>query len=218
MPRVVVIGAPRTGKTTYATKLARELGVHLASTGKHTEQPEGLVSAKNYGKISTDDYLNKYSYAELPSQVIADLRKMDSFVLEGTQAARVLRRWLRETPDEPRVDKALVFLGRPWVARTPKQEATAKGVRTTWRELEPMLQSAGIPYEHMTPPEMTESDWREHRSAELARAADADLLASRAPVELGADDLGQADAPVDGTGSVGVDAPPNGDAPIAANE
>ena len=174
MPRIVVIGGPRTGKTTYATKLARELGVHLASTGKHTEQPEGLVSVKNYGKISTDDYVNKYSYADLPSKVIADLRQMENFVLEGTQAARVLRRWIRETPDEPRIEKTLVFMGRPWVKRSPKQEATAKGVRTTWRELEPMLKAHGIPYEHMTPPEMTEDDWREHRSAALAAAAEAD--------------------------------------------
>lgn len=174
MPRIVVIGAPRTGKTTYATRLARELGVHLASTGKHTEQPDGLVSVKNYGKVSTDDYVSRYSYPELPARVIADLRKMDNFVLEGTQAARVLRRWLREAPDEPKLDKTLVFMGRPWVKRSPKQEATAKGVRTTWRELEQMLKRLGIPYEHMTPPEMTAEDWAQHRQEALAAAADAD--------------------------------------------
>ncbi len=174
MPRIVVIGSPRTGKTTYATKLAKELGVHLASTGKRTEQPDGLASVKNYGKVSTDDYLDRYSYPELPAKIIADLRQMKDFVLEGTQAARVLRRWLREAPDEPQLDKTLVFMGRPWVKRSPKQEATAKGVRTTWRELEPMLKRLGIPYEHMTPPEMTEDDWREHRSASLAAAAEAD--------------------------------------------
>jgi hypothetical protein len=174
VPRIVVIGGPRTGKTTYATKLAKQLGVHLASTGKRTEQPEGLASVKNYGKVSTDDYVNRYSYADLPSKVIADLRGMEDFVLEGTQAARVLRRWLREAPNEPRVEKTLVFMGKPWVKRTPKQEATAKGVRTTWRELEPMLRRHGIPYEHMTPPEMTEDDWREHRSSSLAAAAATD--------------------------------------------
>lgn len=174
MPRIVVIGAPRTGKTTYATKLAKELGVHLASTGKHTENPDGLVSVKNYGKVSTDDYVNRYDYKELPSRVIDDLRKMDNFVLEGTQAARVLRRWIREAPDEPRVDKTLVFLGKPWVRRSPRQEATAKGVKTTWKDLEPMLKAAGIPYEHMQPPEMTEEDWREHRQEQLAEAAEQD--------------------------------------------
>jgi hypothetical protein len=174
MPRIVVLGGPRTGKTTYATKLAKQLGVHLASTGKHTEDPEGLVSVKNYGKVSTDDYLNRYDYKELPSRVIDDLRKMDSFVLEGTQAARVLRRWLREAPEEPKLDNTLVFLGKPWVPRNPRQEATTKGVKTVWRDLEPLLKRYGVPYEHMTPPEMTEEDWREHRAAELARAAEED--------------------------------------------
>ncbi len=185
MPRIVVIGGPRTGKTTYATKLARELGVHLASTGKHTEHPEGLVSVKNYGKVSTDDYVGRYSYADIPTQIIKDLREMDDFVLEGTQAARVLRRWMREAPDEPRLDKTLVFLGKPWVARNKHQEATTKAVRTVWRDLEPLLRRHGVPYEHMTPPEMSEEDWREHRAAELGKAAaeDRESVAPAEPVD-----------------------------------
>ena len=165
MPRIVVLGGPRTGKTTYATRLARELGVHLASTGKRTEAPEGLVS--------TDNYLDSGSYDDLPDRVIADLRGRESFVLEGTQAARVLRRWLRTTPDEVKLDKVLAF-GRPWVRRTPKQEATAKGVRTTLRDLEPMLRQAGVEVEHMTPPELSPEEWRVHRSETLAAAADAE--------------------------------------------
>ena len=166
MPRIVVIGSPRTGKTTYATKLAKDLGVHLASTGKRSEQPEGL--------ISTDNYLDKGSYADLPDRVIADLRGRESFVLEGTQAARVLRRWLRTAPEEVKLDKVLGFLGRPWVARTPRQEATAKGVRTTLRDLEPMLRVAGIPFEHMTPPEISQEDWAARRQDALSAAADSE--------------------------------------------
>ncbi len=159
MPRVVVIGGPRTGKTTYATKLAKQLGVHLASTGKRTQQPEGLVS--------TDNYIGSGSYAELPDRVIKDLRGRESFVLEGTQAARVLRRWLKEAPGEAKLDKVLVF-SRPWVPRNPRQEATAKGVRTVMRDLQPLLDAAGVPTEAFVPPEMTEADWREHRSEALS--------------------------------------------------
>lgn len=163
MPRIAVIGAPGRGKTTYATKLARELGVHLASTGKRTETPDGLVS--------TDNYLDRGSYEDLPDRVIADLRKREHFVLEGTQAARVVRRWLREAPEEVKLDKVLGFFGKPWVKRGPRAEATAKGVRTTLRQLLPMLEQAGIPFEHMTPPEMTPEDWREHRADALRDAA-----------------------------------------------
>jgi hypothetical protein len=152
MPRIVVLGGPRTGKTTYATKLAKQLGVHLGSTGKRTEQEDGLVS--------TDNYMKRANWATLPDVIIKDLKDREDWVLEGTQAARVLRRWLKASPDEPKVDKVLVF-GKPWVARTPGQEAMAKGVRTILRDLQPLLDKAGIEVEHMTPPELTPEERRE---------------------------------------------------------
>jgi hypothetical protein len=162
MPRIVVIGGPRTGKTTYATKLARELGVHLASTGKRTDAENGLVS--------TDNYIKRGTFEQVPDLIIKDLRKRESFVLEGTQAARTLRRWLRDNPDEPKLDKVLVF-GKPWVKRTPGQEAMAKGVKTVLRDMAPLLAKAGVKVEHMTPEPMSEEDWREYRSEKLAEAA-----------------------------------------------
>lgn len=173
--RIVVIGGPRTGKTTYATKLAREMGVHLASCGKRTENESGLVSTDNYGRDSKVGGFSRERavWDALPTEVIRDLRKRDSFVLEGTQAARVLRRWLRESPDEPKIDKVLVF-DKPWVERNAGQQAMAKGVRTILRDLRPLLDSAGIPVEEMTPPEMTADQWREHRSEKLAEAATID--------------------------------------------
>jgi adenylate kinase family enzyme len=152
--RIVVIGGPRTGKTTYATKLAKQLGVHLGSTGKRTEQEDGLVS--------TDNYMRRSNWKTLPEVVIKDLKNRDSWVLEGTQAARVLRRWLKESPSEVKVDKVLVF-NRPWVARNAGQEAMAKGVRTILKDLQPLLSKAGIEVEHMTPPEMTPEEWTEHK-------------------------------------------------------
>lgn len=147
-----MLGGPRTGKTTYATKLAKQLGVHLGSTGKRTEQEDGLVS--------TDNYMKRANWATLPDVIIKDLKDREDWVLEGTQAARVLRRWLKQSPDEPKVDKVLVF-GKPWVVRTPGQEAMAKGVRTIFRDLEPLLKKAGIEVEHMTPPELTPEERRE---------------------------------------------------------
>lgn len=170
MPRIAIIGAPGRGKTTYATKLAKELGVHLASTGKRTEAPGGLVS--------TDNYLDRGSYADLPARVVADLREREHFVLEGTQAARVVRHWLRTAPDEVKLDKVVGFFGRPWVNRGPRAEATAKGVQTTLRELEPMLRQAGIPYERMEPPELNREELAKHMQEELGKAADAERFQS----------------------------------------
>jgi len=163
--RIVVIGGPRTGKTTYATKLARQLGAHLASTGKRTEDESGLVS--------TDNYMRRANWGTLPDVVLKDLKNRENWVLEGTQAARVLRRALKEDPTF-KVDKVLVF-NRPWVARNTGQEAMAKGVKTILKDMAPLLEKAGIEVEHMTPPQMTEEDWREHRSEKLAEAACQDI-------------------------------------------
>ena len=164
MPRIVVIGAPRTGKSTYATKLARQLGVHLASTGKRTDMPESLVS--------TDNYIKRGSFEEVPGLIIKDLRGRKDFVLEGTQAARVLRRWYRDEKDDPQIDKVIFVGNRPWVTHNKGQAAMGKAVRTVFREVEPMLRAAGVPVEHMSLPEMSEAEWREYRQEKLDESTD----------------------------------------------
>lgn len=164
MPRIVVIGAPRTGKSTYATKLARQLGVHLVSTGKRTDAPEGL--------ISTDNYIRRGSFEEVPGLIIKDLRGRKDFVLEGTQAARVLRRWFRDEKDPPPIDKVIFVGNRPWITHNKGQAAMGKAVRTVFREVEPLLKAAGVPVEHMSLPEMSEADWREYRQEALEQASD----------------------------------------------
>lgn len=161
--RIVVVGGPRTGKTTYATKLAKQLGVHLASTGKRTEAESGLVS--------TDNYMKKANWAETPNLIIKDLRGKKSFVLEGTQAARVLRRWYKQDPDEPKIDKVLVF-GKAWVNRNPGQVSMAKGVQTVLADLAPILARAGVEMEQMTPAEMTPEEWRSYFQDTMAHADD----------------------------------------------
>lgn len=160
--RIVIVGGPRVGKTTYATKIAKQLGCHLGSTGKRTEQEDGL--------ISTDNYMKRADWKTLPDVVIKDLKDRESFVLEGTQAARVLRRWLKEDPSSAKIDKVLVF-NRPWVERNAGQNAMAKGVATILRDMAPLLRDSGIEVEHMTPPEMTPDEWREHRAEKLDEAA-----------------------------------------------
>jgi hypothetical protein len=131
--RVAVIGGPRTGKTTYATQLAKELGVYLASTGKRTLDP--LLSTDNFMTVGWDN---------VPARVIAALEDKEDFVLEGTQAARVLRRWYGLDLDGPRLDR-VVYFDRPWVQRNGGQEAMAKGVATVFRDVEPYLRELGVP-------------------------------------------------------------------------
>lgn len=131
--RVAVCGGPRTGKTTYATNLAKELGVYLASTGKRTLDP----------LLSTDNFMN-VGWDNVPNLVIEALQDKEDFVLEGTQATRVLRRWYHRDPDGPRLDRVIYF-DRPWVTRNGGQEAMAKGVATIFREIRPLLEDLGVP-------------------------------------------------------------------------
>jgi hypothetical protein len=138
--RIAVIGGPRTGKTTYATTLARELGVYLASTGKRTPDP----------LVSTDNFMNLASWDDLPDLVIERLETEEAFVLEGTQAARVLRRWYRRDPDGPRLDR-VVYFDRAWVPRNKGQEAMAKGVETIFKGLKPLLQDFEVPIVYGVP-------------------------------------------------------------------
>lgn len=163
--RVVIVGSPRAGKTTYATKLAKQLGCHLGSTGKRTEQEDGLVS--------TDNYMKRANFKDLPDVVIKDLKDRESFVLEGTQAARVLRRALKEDPNFLGPGDKVLQFNRSWIPHSPGQASMAKGVRTIMKDVHPMLRAIGIEVEHMTPPEMTPDEWREHRSEKLAEADDA---------------------------------------------
>lgn len=69
----------------------------------------------------------------VPEKIIAELRGLDSFVVEGTQVARALRKGLE-------VD-AVVYLSAPKVSgRKPGQIAMAKAVHTIlmdWRKTNP---------------------------------------------------------------------------------
>ena len=102
--------------------------------------------------------MDRYNYSN--DNYIQPKTARRALLLEGTQAARVLRRWLKEDINGPKVDKVLVF-NRPWVPRSGGQEAMAKGVRTILRDLQPLLTRAGIEVEHMTPPELTAEERRE---------------------------------------------------------
>lgn len=128
--RIAICGAPRCGKSTFASKLARELGIDLFSTGK-----KALVATDNFIGVGWDN---------VPKCVMERLVELDDWVLEGTQATRVLRHWYRTAPETLRLDR-VYFFDRPWVVRNGGQNAMAKGVATIWREVRPELQRRGVP-------------------------------------------------------------------------
>lgn len=108
--RVAIVGGPKTGKTTLSQ------GV--------TDRPV----------LHTDDNMAQ-PWEDQPHIIIAQADGKESFVVEGVQAGRALRKGLE-------VD-AVVVLNQPKVTRTEGQERMAKGCDKILRDWE--SQSPGVP-------------------------------------------------------------------------
>lgn len=128
-----ICGAPRTGKTTFATKLAQATKLPLISTGKRSEVLE------IYTKFFID-----LEWDEVPHVVRAELKKYPAWILEGTQSARVLRKWLAEEPETLQLKRVHWFDNAPWVPRNDGQESMAKGVRKIFGEVRPFLRRLSV--------------------------------------------------------------------------
>jgi hypothetical protein len=101
-PRIAIAGGPRTGKST-------------------------LASLFNDRKIvRTDDYMDTIPWGDIPEIIAAECAKYETFVLEGVQVGRCLRRGLK-------VDLAL-WLDRPYLPLTLRQHSMTKGLRGIFTE------------------------------------------------------------------------------------
>lgn len=121
--RVIIVGGPKTGKTTLAK-----------------ETFGGTV-------FHTDDLIGTHSWEDVPDAIIEWMRRPGPWVIEGVQTARALRRWhkhhgsivsaLGDIPFDQVIVKTHAF-----VELTPRQEGMAKGVMKVWKEVEPWIVSA----------------------------------------------------------------------------
>jgi dephospho-CoA kinase len=122
--KICVTGGPRTGKTTYATKLAASLGLAVHHTDVWATLP----------------------WAEQATPVAALIRGLESGIVEGVTVARGLRYLIREDPARKWCDELHVLTVRH-VRATPEEQAAwttmTKGLRTILEPLGPVLLRSG---------------------------------------------------------------------------
>lgn len=119
--RVAITGGPRTGKTTAALGLGRELSCRV----RHT-----------------DDVID-LGWSEASEHVAGWFDRPGSVVVEGVAVPRALRKWLRQQPEGRPVEEVWVFR-RPHVPLADGQARMAAGVRTVLEEIRPELERRGV--------------------------------------------------------------------------
>jgi hypothetical protein len=141
--RVVIVGGPRTGKSTLARQLrAQGLPTLCGDPRSKVKEPEAGVEYLPEGLPYAGDggaanYIARYW-----------LTRPGPWVCEGHVMARALARWLADNPrDCPRetplpCDRIVVFRSQHEHAVTlPGQVAQHKGVMTSWGKIEHLFQA-----------------------------------------------------------------------------
>lgn len=121
--RVVVIGPPRAGKTTYADARGDREGTRV----RHTDD---LIGAVSWSRVSE---IIAFHWFDEPGP----------WIIEGVAAVRALRKWLRSHKSGSPCDE-IVLLDRPKLALNAGQERMRKSCATIWEQIETELRSRGV--------------------------------------------------------------------------
>jgi hypothetical protein len=124
MHRTIVAGAPRCGKTTLASALARECGVIARST---------------------DELVGTVSFQAAGEHVAAWLSPLGPWVIEGCAAVRALRYWLSEHASDDLIPCERIFWStNPKTEQTAGQARLGTGIATVWAQIESRLLARGV--------------------------------------------------------------------------
>ena len=118
--KILIIGGPRCGKTTYAHKLSKDLGIPI----QHF-----------------DDFMRDFEWSELSDKISEWLDEPGPWIKEGVQGVRGLRKWLRQNKNAVGFDVHL--LNEPKVHHTKGQAAMHKAHNTILREVGIELKKRG---------------------------------------------------------------------------
>lgn len=116
--RLVIVGGPKTGKTTLAESLPLPA-------------------------LHTDDLIGQRDWSSASAEVATWFDRPGPWVVEGVAAVRALRKWLALHPDGVPCDEVRV-LDAPKAERTAEQDAMATACATVWAEVEPLLAERSV--------------------------------------------------------------------------
>jgi hypothetical protein len=138
MTRIVILGGPRTGKTT----LARELWSEQVNGRTSSADPVAI-------RLHSDDIMHM-GWSEASEHVARDwLSAPGPWIIEGVALSRALRKWREAHPGEPPPVDKIIRLTTPYVELEGGQIAMMKGEHTVWsRDVEPWLRQHGVSIEH----------------------------------------------------------------------
>lgn len=108
--RVMVIGGPRTGKTSLAASLRVEPLIHA------------------------DTLIDAFTWSAVSEELATLMGRPGPWLIEGVAAVRGLRKWLHEHSQGKPCDLVIV-MSEAKVGRTPRQEAMAKQSETIFSRI-----------------------------------------------------------------------------------
>lgn len=119
--RIVIIGGPKTGKTTISRQ--------FPCLVRHT-----------------DDLIATHGWSEASQEIVSWLLTPGPWVIEGVAAVRALRKYLAQHPGSKPCAEIL-YLTRPHQALNKGQTSMHKSCATVFKEIEPQLKDLGVKIE-----------------------------------------------------------------------
>lgn len=158
MTRIVILGGPKTGKTTMAAQLFERVRCNCKTPprvidgrtyGMHAREcdawlPEDIRLRHTDDLIEQCKHLGRDAWSEASRIASTWLDEPGPWIIEGVAMARALRKWREAHPGErPPVDR-VIRLTTPHVELVKGQAAMAKGEETVWREIVMWLIDSGV--------------------------------------------------------------------------
>jgi adenylate kinase family enzyme len=126
--RILIAGGPKTGKTTLAEKLAKELKIEKV--------------------LHDEDLVGKFEWSEQSEVVAGWITDPGPWIIEGVAVGRALRKWFKTHPEGLPADR-IIYLDKPRVELEEAQNRMKKGCLTIWADVEVELKKRGFVAEVM---------------------------------------------------------------------